>query len=84
MIFALEMITREPLKVPVFTKKYWTTFDDSYSPLPGRDLARVLEIVNSSKKPLTTTAGLAPAQALKLEDDLINRSIAYARKNLSL
>ena len=84
MIFALEMITREPLKVPVFTKKYWTTFDDSYSPLPGRDLARVLEIAHTTKKPLTSTAGLSPADALKLEDDLINRSIAYARKNLSL
>ena len=29
MIFALEMITREPLKIPVFTKKYWATFDDT-------------------------------------------------------
>ncbi len=56
MIFALEMITREPLKIPVFTKKYWATFDDTYSPLPGRDLARVLEIVRTTppKTPLTT------------------------------
>jgi hypothetical protein len=86
MIFALEMITREPLRIPVLTKKYWATFDDSYSPLPGRDLARILEIVRTTKlkQPLTTTAGLSPAEALKLEDDLINRSIAYARKNLSL
>jgi sugar phosphate isomerase/epimerase len=84
MVFALEMITREPLKIPVYTKKYWTTFDDSYSPLPGRELARILEIVRTTKKTLTTTAGLTPADALKLEDDLINRSIAYARKNLSL
>jgi sugar phosphate isomerase/epimerase len=86
MIFALEMITREPLKIPVFTRKYWGTFDDSSSPLPGRDLARILEIVRTaqSKRPLTTTAGLSPADALKLEDDLINRSIAYARKNLAL
>lgn len=85
MIFALEMITRAPLKIPVFTKKYWATFDDSYSPLPGRDLARILEIVRTTKlkQPLTTTAGLSPAEALKLEDDLINRSIAYARKTLS-
>jgi sugar phosphate isomerase/epimerase len=37
MIFALEMITRDPLKIPVLTRKYWTTFDDTYSPLPGRD-----------------------------------------------
>ena len=86
MIFALEMITREPLKIPVFTKKYWATFDDAYSPLPGRDLARILEIVRTTRlqQPLTTTAGLSSAEALKLEDDLINRSIAYARKNLSL
>ena len=77
MIFALEMITREPLRIPVFTKKYWATFDDSASPLPGRDLARILEIVRTTKlkQPLTTTAGLSPADALKLEDDLINRSM---------
>jgi len=86
MIFALEMITRDPLRIPVFTKKYWATFDDSYSPLPGRDLARILEIVRTTppKTPLTRTSGLGPADALKLEDDLINRSIAYARKNLAL
>jgi sugar phosphate isomerase/epimerase len=84
MIFALEMITREPLRVPVFTRKYWATFDDHYSPLPGRDLARILEIVRASKKPLTTTAGLSPQQALELEDTLIDRSIAYARKHLAL
>lgn len=86
MIFALEMITRDPLRIPVFTKKYWATFDDSYSPLPGRDLARILEIVrtNPPKIPLTKTSGLGAAEALKLEDELINRSIAYARKNLSL
>ena len=78
--------TRQPLKIPVLTRKYWGTFDDSSSPLPGRDLARILEIVHTTqiRTPLTTTAGLGPAEALKLEDDLITRSIAYARKNLSL
>jgi 3-oxoisoapionate decarboxylase len=86
MIFALEMITRDPLKIPVLTKKYWATFDDSHSPLPGRDLARILEIVkaNPPKTPLTRTSGLSAADGLKLEDELINRSIDYARKNLSL
>ena len=28
MPFDLEMIVREPLKIPVFTDKYWVTFDD--------------------------------------------------------
>ena len=82
-VFALEMITREPLKIPVFTKKYWATFDQD-SPLPGRDVSRILELARNNKSKLTTTAALTPAQALKLEDDLINRSIAYVRKNLDL
>ena len=86
MVFALEMITREPLRIPVFTEQYWITFDDAYSPLPGRDVARTLEMVrkNVPKKGLTRTAGLTPQQGLALEDDLINRSIEYARKNLNL
>lgn len=46
----------------------------------------MLEIVRTTppKTPLTRTSGLSAADALKLEDDLINRSIAYARKNLPL
>lgn len=83
MIFALEMITREPLKIPVFTKKYWATFDKD-SPLPGKDVGKLLEMARTNKHKLTTTEGLTPAQALKLEDDLINRSIAWARKNMKL
>src|SRR3989442_2947434 len=82
----LEIITREPLKIPVFTKKYWSTFDDSYSPLPGRDLARTLAIVqkNKSKSPLPRLTGMSPEAQLKLEDEFILKSITYARQNLSL
>ena len=48
MLFCLEIITREPLQIPVFTGKYWATFEDSSSPLPARDLARVLELVRNN------------------------------------
>ena len=60
-IFNLEMITRDPLKIPVFTTKYWATFDDSYSPLPGRDLAKVLNLVrkNRPKAPLPRVTALS-------------------------
>ena len=79
--FDLEMITRDPLKIPVFTKKYWATFDDTVSPLPGRDLARLLEIVhrNKPKSPLPYTSRITPAEQLRLEDENIQKSIAYAR-----
>jgi sugar phosphate isomerase/epimerase len=82
----LETITREPLKIPVFTDKYWATFDDSYSPLPGRDLAHVLELVrkNKPKNPLPRTAGLTPAAQVKLEDENNLKSIQYAQQHLDV
>jgi len=86
MLFCLEMITRDPLKIPVFTTRYWATFDDSYSPLPGRDLARVLDIVrkNPPKKPLPRISGLGPEAQVRDEDDYNLQCINYARQNLEL
>lgn len=86
MMFCLEMITRDPLKVPVLTDKYWVTFDDSYSPLPARDLAKVLEMVraNPPKKPLPKIGGLTPAQQVKAEDDYNQQCVDYARAHLEL
>jgi len=84
--FDLEMITRDPLKIPVFTSKYWATFDDSSSPLPGRDLARVLDLVrkNKPRAALARTTGMSTEAQLKLEDENVSKSIAWARQNLSL
>jgi sugar phosphate isomerase/epimerase len=84
--FDLEMITRDPLKIPVFTEKYWATFDDAYSPLPGRDLAHVLDIVrkNKPRSPLPRTTGMSAEAQLKLEDENVQRSISYARQYLDL
>ena len=86
MAFDAETITRDPLKIPVFTQKYWATFDDSYSPMPARDLAKTLEIVkkNPPRKPLPRTSGLSPEGQLKLEDENNLKSIEYARKNLEM
>ena len=86
MIFDLEMITRDPLKIPVYTARYWATFDDSYSPLPGRDLAKVLALVKKNKpaKPLPRIAGLAPEAQVKAEDDYNNQCIAWAKQNLDM
>ncbi|HTY62897.1 MAG TPA: sugar phosphate isomerase/epimerase family protein [Acidobacteriota bacterium] len=86
MIIDLEMITRDPLKIPVFTTKYWATFDDSFSPIPGRDVAKVLALVkkNKPKAPLPRTSGLSQEQLVKMEDDYNLTCIAYARQNLDL
>lgn len=83
MLFQLEMLTRDPLKVPIFTDQYWKVYDDK-SPAPARDLAMLVQWVREHppKKPLPRTSGLTPAQQLALEDELNQRSIDWARANL--
>ncbi len=86
MAFDLETITRDPLKIPVFTDKYWATFDNSYSPYPARDLAKMLEFVRTHppKKSLPRTSGLSPEQQLDVEDEANLKSIVFARQSLEL
>jgi hypothetical protein len=86
MLFCLETITREALQIPVFTDKYWATFQDEVSPLPGRDLARVLELVRDHppKKPLPRINGLNPADQIHLEEENNRKCIAWAAENLGL
>ena len=86
MPFDLETISRDPLKIPIFTKKYWATFDDRYSPLPGRDLASTFEIVRKHppKSPLPKITGLSVAEQGRLEDENNRKSIEYARGRLGL
>lgn len=81
-IFDLEMITRDPLKVPVFTGRYWATFRD----VPASQLAAMLSIIdrNPPKQPLPRITGLSFEQQLKLEDANNRASIEYARRNLGL
>ncbi|MBM3788216.1 MAG: TIM barrel protein [Acidobacteria bacterium] len=83
MLFQLEMLTRDPLKVPIFTEQYWKIYDEK-SPVPPRDLAMLVEWVrkNPPPKPLPKTSGLSPAQVLALEDELNDRSIAFARAKM--
>ena len=86
MIINLEMITRDPLQIPVFTEKYWATFDDTVSPLPGRELAHMLDLVrkNPPKQPLPKTSGLSVEEAVKLEDKYNLACVEYGRKYLDL
>ncbi len=80
--FQIEMITRDPLKIPCLTDRYWATFPD----LSGRHLARMLSYVraHAEKTPLPRISPLAPADRLKAEDDNIRISLAYCRDRLGL
>ena len=80
--FTLEMITRDPLEIPVFTEKYWATF----TALPGRDLAMMLKAVKNRKssKPLPRISHLSPDEQLRVEAENVRKCIAYAADTLGI
>ncbi|MGE0884783.1 MAG: sugar phosphate isomerase/epimerase family protein [Blastocatellales bacterium] len=78
----LEMITRDPLKVPYKTDKYWATY-------PQRDNTRIQKFERSvlSKswtKPLPRISGLNNEQALAVENDNIRKCAEYAKNHLGI
>jgi 3-oxoisoapionate decarboxylase len=80
--FSLEMITRDPLRVPCLTDKYWVTFPDRN----GRYLARTLTLVqkDQSSRPLPRVAQLSHDVHVRLEEENVVSCLRYARESLKL
>ncbi|MBI3860840.1 MAG: sugar phosphate isomerase/epimerase [Planctomycetia bacterium] len=76
----LEMITRDPLRVPCLSPGYWTTFAD----LPARHLAATLELVrrNAAKQALPQIADKGSAEQLAYEDANVRQCLTWARERL--
>jgi hypothetical protein len=79
--FSLETITRDPLKVPCLTPKYWATL----AHVGGADLARTLRIVRAhAADSLPEISGLSLEEQTQVEDKNVRKSLAYAREQLGL
>jgi sugar phosphate isomerase/epimerase len=80
--FNLEMITRDPLRIPCLTRRYWATLED----ISGSRLAGMLSLVRAkaTKEGLPRLTGLKPQARLEREDDNVRRSLRYARETLGL
>lgn len=79
----LEMISRDPLKVPVLTDKYWATFPDRN----GIYLARTLRLVQKSSdpsKPLPEMSHLPHEEQMRAEEDNVKACLRYAHEKLAL
>ena len=78
--FNLEMITRDPLRVPCLGTKYWATFAD----LPAKELARTLAMVRDKawKQPLPRISELSMDDKLAREDENVRASLAFAKSRL--
>jgi len=74
--FSLEMMTRDPLKVPCLTDRYWAAMGD----LPGRDLARTLKMVRThgGKEPLPEISSLPLEEQLDVEEANVRKCLAWA------
>jgi hypothetical protein len=77
----LEMITRDPLRVPCLGAKYWATFET----LPARHLAATLALVRekASREPLPQVADKTAPERLTFEDDNVRRCLAWAKNHLA-
>jgi len=78
----LEMITRDPLKVPCREDKYWASFG-------GRDAERLAAfekgvLSKASAEPLPRISNLSFEKMQEREDENVRRSTAFARESLSL
>jgi sugar phosphate isomerase/epimerase len=81
--FTLEMISRDPLKVPCLTEKYWATFPDRN----GSYLARTLKTVQqeSARSQALPRIGMLNHEGqLRLEEENIKACLNHAREKLDL
>jgi sugar phosphate isomerase/epimerase len=78
----LETITRDPLNIPCLTPKYWVTFGDR----KAADLANTLAMVRTKKAnlPMARTSGKDHRTVVRMEEDAVRISLAYARTQLGL
>ena len=79
--FVLETITRDPLRVPCLTERYWATL----ALVPGGDLARTLRTVRThAAQALPTVAGLPLEKQAELEEHIVKEGLRYARRELGV
>jgi len=79
--FSLEMMTRDPLKVPCLTEAYWAAMGD----IPGSYLARTLKMVRTwGKQSLAQVSQLSMSEQFVLEDANVRKCLAYAKERLGL
>lgn len=79
--FSLDMLTRDPLKVPCLAEKYWLTFPNRHAGYLARSLALVR--ANKPQQPLPRVSGLSREEALALETRILDQCLDWARRNLA-
>jgi sugar phosphate isomerase/epimerase len=72
--FNLEMMTRDPLRIPCFTDEFWSSMDG----VPGVDLGRSMRMVKQHARPagsLVRISQLAPSERVTREAEHVRKSV---------
>ena len=80
--FNLEMITRNPLKVPFYQERYWQTFEE----LSAKEVVGAIKWIRNhqSKMALPSVEGMSQLEKLAYEEQNIIESFKYAIHELKL
>lgn len=78
--FSLEMITRDPLRIPCLEESYWVTFPDP----SALELAKTLRLVrdHSYSDRLPEVKDLSPEQRLAYEEENVLKCLDYSKSKL--
>jgi sugar phosphate isomerase/epimerase len=76
----LEMMTRDPLKIPCLLPRYWATMESA----SGRKLADMLRLVRqkASRLPLPRVSPLEREEQMKREEENVRLCLKYSREHL--
>lgn len=69
-----EIITRDPLQIPVLTESYWKTLPG----IPAEKLAATMANVRARAQALPVVTGLSPEQRLQAEEDNNRKTFEWA------
>jgi sugar phosphate isomerase/epimerase len=75
----LEMITRDPLKIPCLTDRYWATFPE----VKAEQLARALGLVQRHATKLPTVGQLSKPELLRTIEENNKACLDYAREKMT-
>ena len=75
----LEMITRDPLRVPCLNSSYWATFPERAAPR----LAAMLALAHSNQGALPRLSDLPVSARLECEEENVKACLRWAREHLA-
>lgn len=80
--FSLEIMTRDPLRIPCLTEDYLAALCGVTAGALARSLRMVRE--HGRRDPLPQISTMEESEQLRLEDENVRRSLTYARERLGL